>query len=207
MTARLLLATRSDGKLRELLPLAAAAGYEAVHLAMLDLPESAEERALEQFDTFAENALAKAHYFLARTGLPTIADDSGLCVRALGERPGVRSKRFSGRDDLSGLALDAANSAALQQAVAGVADRSASYRCAAAFATWDWATVAEGRCTGRIVDTPRGTGGFGYDPWFVSDDLGCTFAEASIEAKEAVSHRGRAMRALFERLAEHGARR
>jgi len=204
---RVLLATRSAGKLRELHPLAQAAGLDVVNLATLGLPESAEELAIEQFETFEENALAKAHYFLARTGLPTIADDSGLCVRALGDRPGVRSKRFSGRDDLRGHDLDAANSSALIAALAGVEDRVAAYRCAAAYADWRWATVAEGRCEGRIVDVPRGDGGFGYDPWFVSDDLGCTFAEASVEAKEAVSHRGRAVRALLALVAAHHAGR
>ena len=131
MTMKVLLATRSAGKLRELHPLLAAAGYEAIDLRAAGITESAEEDALEQFVTFEENALAKAHYFLARTGLPTIADDSGLCVRALGERPGVHSKRFSGRSDLSGLALDEANSAAVLAAVAGLEDRAAKYVCVA----------------------------------------------------------------------------
>ena len=201
MTMKVLLATRSAGKLRELHPLLAAAGYEAIDLRAAGITESAEEDALEQFVTFEENALAKAHYFLARTGLPTIADDSGLCVRALGERPGVHSKRFSGRSDLSGLALDEANSAAVLAAVAGLEDRAAKYVCVAAFADWTRGVATRGECAGRIVDDRRGDEGFGYDPWFVSDELGVSFAEATREAKEVVSHRGRAFRALLAALA------
>jgi XTP/dITP diphosphohydrolase len=198
---RVLLATRSAGKLRELQPLLAAAGVDVVDLRTLGLPVSAEEEALEQFATFEENALAKAHYFLARTGLPTLADDSGLCVRALGGAPGVRSKRFSGRDDLQGVTLDEANSAALLAAVAPQADRAAHYVCVAAYADWHWATTARGECHGHIVDDRRGQEGFGYDPWFVSQELGTTFGEADREAKEQVSHRGRAFRSLLAALA------
>jgi XTP/dITP diphosphohydrolase len=201
MTQRVLIATRSAGKLRELRPLLAAAGFDAIDLRDAGVVASAEEEALEQFATFEENALAKAHYFLARTGLPTMADDSGLCVRALGDRPGVHSKRFSGRSDLDGEALDAANSAHLLASVAGVADRAAKYVCVAAYADWTRGVAVRGECAGRIVDDRRGGEGFGYDPWFVSDELGITFGEASREAKEGISHRGRAFRGLLAALA------
>jgi XTP/dITP diphosphohydrolase len=200
VTRRVLVATRSAGKLRELGPLLVAAGFEAIDLAAAGVAPSPEEDALERFDTFEENALAKAHYFLARTGLPTFADDSGLCVRALGDAPGVRSKRFSGRDDLVGEALDEANNATLLAAVATQADRAARYVCVAAYADWHRGLALRGETTGRIVDARRGAGGFGYDPWFHSDDLGITFGEASREAKEAISHRGRAFRALLDAL-------
>jgi XTP/dITP diphosphohydrolase len=201
VSVRVLVATRSAGKLRELLPLLAGAGFDAIDLAAAGVAPSAEEEALEQFATFEQNALAKAHYFLARTGLPTLADDSGLCVRALGGAPGVHSKRYSGRRDLEGVALDEANSTALLAAVGPLPDRAAHYVCVAAFADWQWATTARGECHGRIVDERRGGEGFGYDPWFVSDELGVTFGEADRATKEEVSHRGRAFRGLLGALA------
>jgi XTP/dITP diphosphohydrolase len=201
VTRRVVLATRSAGKLHELAPLLAGHGWVGVTLTELGVVETPAEAGIEVFDTFAENALAKARWFHAQTGEPTMADDSGLCVAALGGAPGVRSKRFSGRTDLRGQALDAANSAALMQALAGVSDRRAWYACAAAFVDGAREVVREGTVHGVITDAPRGAGGFGYDPWFVSDELGVTFAEASREAKEVVSHRGRAFRALFAALA------
>jgi XTP/dITP diphosphohydrolase len=197
----ILLATRSAGKLRELKPLFAAAGLAVVDLTEAGVALSAEEGALERFDTFERNALAKAHYFLARSGLPTVADDSGLEVAALGGAPGVRSKRWSGRTDLDGQALDDANNVALLGALSGVADRTARYVCAAAFADWTRGVVVRGVTTGVIVDDARGVHGFGYDPYFESDELGVTFGEATREAKEVVSHRGRAFRALLGEVA------
>jgi XTP/dITP diphosphohydrolase len=194
----LILATRSLGKLHELGPLLAGFGIESVVLDALGIAEhAAEEQGLERFETFEENALAKARYFFARAGRgPTVADDSGLEVVALGGRPGVRTKRWSGRSDLSGRALDAANNAKMLTELAGVADRRARYVCVAAYIDARGERVFRGESTGRILEAARGTGGFGYDPLFLSDDLGVTFAEATREQKEQVSHRGRAFAQL-----------
>lgn len=200
MPARMVLATRSPGKLKELRPMFAAARIEVVDLDAAGVPESAEEGAVEAFDTFEENALAKARYFHARTGLPAIADDSGLVVDALGGAPGVRSKRWSGRDDLSGEALDDANNARLVAELHRRADRSARYVCVAAYCDGVREITARGETEGVIVLDPRGDGGFGYDPYFHSSELGHTFGESSREAKEEVSHRGRAFRSLIARL-------
>ncbi len=200
----LLLATRSDGKLREIRPLLAPLGLHLMDLAEAGLPEESDDE-LETGSTFEANALAKArHYFLASGGIPTVADDSGIEASALQGRPGVNSKRWSGRTDLSGQALDDANNATLLAALEGTSDRSARYVCVAAFADASGEIVARGETIGSIVETPRGTSGFGYDPYFLSDDLGVTFGEAAPEAKAGVSHRGRAFRKLAERLQELG---
>jgi XTP/dITP diphosphohydrolase len=196
----LILATRSLGKLHELGPMLAASGIATVTLDAAGIPEhAADEEGLEHFDTFEDNALAKARYFFERAGRrPTAADDSGLEVVALGGRPGVRTKRWSGRTDLSGRALDAANNAKMLSELSGVADRRARYVCVAAYIDAQGERVFRGESTGRILDAARGTGGFGYDPLFLSDDLGVTFAEATREQKEQVSHRGRAFAQLAE---------
>ena len=165
---------------------------------------SADEEHIEIFDTFEENALAKARYFHEKSGMPTMADDSGLSVRVLHGAPGVFSKRYSGRDDLSGQDLDDANNAKLLNALRGMDDTSASYSCAAAFVDDDGECVATGETHGRVIDEARGTHGFGYDPYFFSTELGKTFGEAMVEEKEEVSHRGRAFRALVAALRERG---
>ena len=195
----ILLATRSAGKLRELRPMFARAGLDATDLTALGIAESEEEDALEAFETFEENALAKARFFARRSGLPTVADDSGLEVLALGGRPGVRSKRFSGRDDLRGRALDEANNAKLQRELAAHSDRRARFVCAAALVGTDASEiVCRGETAGVILPAPRGVDGFGYDPFFQAEELGRTFAEAGVSEKEQVSHRGRAFRALLD---------
>lgn len=195
------LATRSAGKLRELGPMLAAAGWSATTLQALGVPETADEETLECHDTFEANAVAKAQWFFARCGgRPVLADDSGLCVDALGGRPGVHSKRWSGRHDLSGTALDDANNVFLQGALAGATDRRAQYVCVVAWAGADGVRTARGETHGVLLSAPRGSGGFGYDPYFLSDELGVTFAEATREAKARVSHRGRAVRALLSPL-------
>jgi XTP/dITP diphosphohydrolase len=163
---------------------------------------SPEEEDIECFDTFEANALAKARYFHARSGLPTMADDSGLSVAALGGAPGVWSKRFSGRDDLSGQALDDANNTKLLSELSDADDRSAKYSCAAAYVDDDCEQVGFGETYGRITEEPHGNEGFGYDPYFFSTELDKTFGEASIAAKQEVSHRGRAFRALVGALRE-----
>lgn len=205
--ARVVLATRSMGKVKELVPLLASVGVHVATLADLGVLESSAEDALEAFDTFEANALAKARYFARLTGAIVLADDSGLAVDALGGRPGVHSKRWSGRSDLDGGALDTANNAFLQEALrkaaeAGATSRGARYVCAAACVWRDGdrlrEAVVRGETTGKLLTTERGSGGFGYDPFFLSDDLGSTFAEVDREAKAGVSHRGRAFAALLQ---------
>jgi XTP/dITP diphosphohydrolase len=198
----LLLATRSAGKLRELKPLFAARGIDVVDLAEAGIAETSEEDALETFDTFEENALAKARYFHQKSRMAVVADDSGLAVEALGGRPGVLSKRWSGRIDLAGQALDDENNRLLLERLGGVSDRRARYVCVAAYVDDTRELVRRGESQGRIVNAPRGDGGFGYDPYFFSDELGVTFGEASREMKERVSHRGRAFRSLLSALVE-----
>jgi XTP/dITP diphosphohydrolase len=197
------LATRNAGKLRELRPLFADAGITVIDLGEAGVPESAAEDALECFDTFEENALAKARWFAARVnGLPVVADDSGLEVAALGGEPGVRSKRWSGRSDLSGAALDAANNALLVERLRGAVDRRAKFVCAAAWRDGARELVVRGEVPGRIVEEhdAQGAHGFGYDPFFYADALGMTLAEATTAEKQSVSHRGRAFAELLDRL-------
>ena len=201
-TGVVVLATRSEGKLRELRPLFAGAGLAVHDLREAGLPVSPDEDSVEAFDTFEANALAKARYFQALTGRPTVADDSGLEVEALQWAPGVHSKRWSGRRDLDGQALDDANNAKLLAALQGVPDPKARYVCVAAFCDGSRELVVRGSTEGMIVRDARGAEGFGYDPYFLSAELGATFGESSREAKERVSHRGRAFRALLERLSD-----
>lgn len=194
----LVLATRSRGKLAELQPLCSALGYVARTLEDVGVVESADEEGIEAFDTFEENALAKARYFWARCGgRPVIADDSGLVVEALGGAPGVHSRRWSGRNDLTGKALDDANNARLAGLMRDQVDRRASYVCVAVWLRQGQELLARGETSGRILEVAAGAGGFGYDPLFLSDDLGVSFGEATREAKAGVSHRGRALRALM----------
>jgi XTP/dITP diphosphohydrolase len=193
-------ATRSTGKLRELASLCAAAGLNAVDLDEAGVKPGADEDAIEVHASFAENALAKARYFFARTGRPVIADDSGLVVRALGGAPGVRSKRWSGDDTLRAVELDWANNRNLLESLKSAQDRAASFVCAAAYVDRDHEIVEMGEVTGEILREPMGSGGFGYDSVFYSPELGCTFAEAGEAAKARVSHRARAFDRLFARL-------
>jgi XTP/dITP diphosphohydrolase len=179
----------------------AAAGLTLVSLDDLEIDESAEEAELEPYSTFEENALSKARYFYEVSGgIPTVADDSGLEVAALGGQPGVRSKRWSGRDDLKGVDLDEANNRALVSALDGVGDTSARYVCVAAFVAVGREVTARGETAGIIVRDGRGTAGFGYDPYFLSNELGRTFGESTAAEKERVSHRGRAFRDLLARI-------
>jgi XTP/dITP diphosphohydrolase len=150
--------------------------------------------------TFGDNALAKAREAVAATGLPSVADDSGLVVDALNGMPGVLSARWAGRhgDDRANLEL-------LLGQIADVPDarRGAAFVCAAAWALPDGREgVVEGAVRGRLLRAPRGTGGFGYDPLFVPDGATLTTAELSPEAKDAISHRGQAFRALAPQLAD-----
>ncbi len=154
----------------------------------------------EDAPDFAGNARKKAQAFAAANRLPALADDSGLCVDALGGAPGVRSARFAGER-----ATDAENNALLLQRLQGVADRRARFVCALHLAFPDTRPplTAEGWVEGEILRQPQGAGGFGYDPLFFCPELGKSFAEAGPEEKARVSHRGRALRMLAERL-RHG---
>jgi len=196
---RVLVATRSRGKLRELAPLLEEQGWEPVDLEMAGIPERpAEEDGLEVAATFTGNALAKARYFHACSGMPTLSDDSGLVVDALGGAPGVHSKRWSGRPELSGAALDAENNARLLQALDGVVARGARYVCAAAWVDVAQELTTHGETAGRILERADGAEGFGYDPLFFSDELGASFGLVSRAEKARVSHRARAVRALLK---------
>jgi XTP/dITP diphosphohydrolase len=200
-----ILASRNAGKLRELRALFHDAGIDVVDLAEAGIDEWADEEEIECFDTFEANALAKARYYAARApGRTVVADDSGLEVLALHGAPGVRSKRWSGRTDLEGPPLDAANNALLLSRLAGESDWRARFVCAAAWCDGEDALVVRGEVPGTIVAHPAGTAGFGYDPHFHATELGRTLAEAGIAEKQRVSHRGRAFAALLERLRSSG---
>jgi len=201
MSEPYLLATRSLGKLYELRPMFSAAGLEVIDLDGAGIPEGEAESTLEEFETFEENALAKASYFREKSGLVTIADDSGLEVQALGGAPGVRTKRWSGRADLEGRALDVANNGFLLEKLGKSTDRRARYVCVAALVDGGGRRTFRGESEGEILEEPRGEGGFGYDPLFLSSDLGITFAEADRAMKERTSHRGRAFSQLIAWLA------
>ena len=193
----LLVATRNPGKLVELRRLLDTEGVAGVRvLGLADVPEFPEEP--ETGATFAENALAKARDATKATGLAAVADDSGLTVDALGGMPGVLSARWAGRhgDDRANLEL------VLGQ-LADVPDdrRGAAFVCAAALVVpGGQEVVVHGEWTGRMARAPRGTGGFGYDPVFVPDGDTRTSAELAPHEKDALSHRGRAMRALLPHL-------
>jgi XTP/dITP diphosphohydrolase len=200
---KLLFATRSAGKQREVRRVLEAAGIEVVFPDDAGIGERLEEERLEVHDSFAANAEAKAAYFAKWSGLPTVADDSGLEVLSLGGAPGVRSKRWAGAEGRPA-EVDAANNRELLRRLAGATGnrRRAQYRAVLAYLPRPEAPVEilEGRCAGTITTEPRGEGGFGYDPYFLSDDLEKTFGEASAEEKDRVSHRGRALEKLAERL-------
>jgi XTP/dITP diphosphohydrolase len=200
---KLLAASRSRGKQPEIRRILEPAGVEVVFPDDVGLWESAVEDALEVAESFEGNARRKAEYFARLSGLPTLADDSGLEVFALGGAPGVRSRRWAGVSG-STAEVDAANNAELLRRLRGAPEprRRARYRCVLVYLRDAGAVpeVFEGACGGRILDEPRGEGGFGYDPLFFSDELGRTFGEATPEQKDAVSHRGRALRALAEAL-------
>jgi XTP/dITP diphosphohydrolase len=209
---RFLLATRSAGKLRELREIFSGFGLDAVDPAALGIAESAAEEDLERYDTFEGNALAKARYFFELSGgLPTFGDDSGMCVDALGGEPGVYSKRWSGGHGLTGREIDDANNAKLVARMQDALERdparftdAARYISVAAFKDSAGEVVRRGEIEGRVLTSPRGTGGFGYDPYFEAPELGGTFADSTIEKTAASSHRARAFRALLSALRAEG---
>jgi XTP/dITP diphosphohydrolase len=179
--------------LKEFSSLLAQIDFEVRPQGEFDVPE-----AEEPYLTFVENALAKARHASRLTGLPALADDSGVCVNALGGAPGVLSARYAGEPK-----SDTENNRKLVADLAPHADKSAYYYCVLVFvrhADDPQPVIADGRWNGVIVDQPRGDGGFGYDPYFLLPEQGKTAAEFSAAEKNAVSHRGQALRALVEKL-------
>lgn len=195
MIEKLVLATRNRGKVEEIRELLSGLGIEI--LSLEDFPDVPE--VLEDGKTFEENARKKAEVAARCTGLPALADDSGLEVDALNGAPGVRSARFAGDD-----ATYAENNAALLRLMEGVLPekRTARFRCILALAFPDGTVrTMEGACEGRIAEESKGDHGFGYDPLFFVPELGKTFAQISRTEKGKISHRGRALRRLKQALA------
>jgi XTP/dITP diphosphohydrolase len=192
---RIVMATNNAGKLREFRELLGPLGFEIEPLSQFTRV-NAEETGL----SFIENAILKARYASQAANLPAIADDSGIEVDALRGEPGIYSARYAGEG-----ASDQANLDKLLQALADVppAQRTARYQCALAFmrfASDPSPLVCQASWEGRVIATPRGSGGFGYDPIFELPELGKTAAELSSEEKNRISHRGKALRELVERL-------
>ena len=193
MTQRLVLASNNPGKLKEFGEILAPIGFELHPQDEFGVPE-----AEEPFATFVENALAKARHAARLTGLAALADDSGVCVNALGGAPGVWSARYAGAPK-----SDARNNAKIIADLAQHADKSAYYYCVLVYvrhADDPQPVIADGRWNGEIVAEPRGAGGFGYDPHFWLPALGKCMAELTATEKNALSHRGQALRALVEKL-------
>jgi XTP/dITP diphosphohydrolase len=193
MTQSLVLASNNAGKLAEFAQLLAPLGFAIKSQRELDIPE-----AEEPFGTFVENALAKARHASSLSGLPALADDSGICVPALGGAPGVQSARYAGEPR-----SDAANNAKLVREIAAHADKSAYYYCVLVMvrhADDPQPIIADGVWHGQLIEQPRGQGGFGYDPYFFLPSLGKTAAELSAQEKNNLSHRGQAIRALINKL-------
>ena len=188
--SRLVIATGNAKKLKEFERLLAPLGIEVIAQSAFNVPEAPEPHC-----TFLENALAKARNAARHTGLPSLADDSGICVRALNGNPGVNSAYYAGPHK-----SDADNNAKLITDLQDVKDRSAHYTAVLALVLDEndpEPIIAEGRWYGEIIDAPRGNGGFGYDPYFLDAALGLTGAEMPLDQKGAHSHRGRALAKLL----------
>ena len=201
---KLVLASSNPGKLREFEALLAPLGLEVVPQASLGVSD-----AEEPHGTFVENALAKARHASRSTRLPALADDSGICARALDGEPGVHSARFAGEPPPGSTpgreAQDARNNEKLINLLADKDSRRAHYYCVVVFlrhAEDPEPVIAEGTWAGEIVAEPRGANGFGYDPHFFLKDFGKTAAELDPEQKNLVSHRGKALRRLLAKLKE-----
>jgi XTP/dITP diphosphohydrolase len=195
---RVVLASNNAGKLREFAALFDTIGIELIPQGKLNVPE-----AEEPHPTFVENALTKARHASKLTGLPALADDSGLCVVALRGAPGVYSARYA--QLAGGEKSDAANNARLVEQLAAETDRRAYYYCALVLvrhAEDPEPLIAEGRWHGEVLDAPRGANGFGYDPYFFLPSLDATAAELEPAVKNATSHRAIALRHLLARLSE-----
>ncbi|MDO8176882.1 MAG: RdgB/HAM1 family non-canonical purine NTP pyrophosphatase [Undibacterium sp.] len=193
MMQKIVLASNNQGKLKEFGQILASLNISLHAQSEFDVPE-----AEEPYFTFVENALTKARHAARLTGLPALADDSGLCVNALNGAPGVLSARYAGEPK-----SDARNNQELVANLAAYQDRSAYYYCVLVYVRSEFdpqPIIADGRWSGEIISSPRGEHGFGYDPHFWIPSLEKTVAELSPEQKNSLSHRGQALRSLLEKL-------
>jgi XTP/dITP diphosphohydrolase len=191
--SKLVIASGNAGKLREIARILAPLDIQAVPQSEFNVPDCPEPHV-----TFVENCLAKARHASAHSGLPALADDSGICVEALGGAPGVQSARYAGEPK-----SDASNNDKLIAALANETNRRAHYTCVMVYVRHPddpEPVIAEGRWYGEIIDTPRGENGFGYDPYFLVPEFGKTGAELDEDTKNAISHRGQALRDLVDKL-------
>lgn len=194
MNKKIVLATKNKGKVKEFNAALSKLGYEAVPVSDI----IAVEEPVEDGNSFMENALLKANYYAEKSKMPCIADDSGLAVEALNGAPGIYSARYAGKHG-----DDEANNSKLIDELKNVPfeKRIAAYVCALALVYPDGTVFkAEGRCEGIIQLTPQGNGGFGYDPYFYLKEYDKTMAEISMDEKNKISHRGKALRLLVEQL-------
>lgn len=190
---KVVIASNNPGKLREIARILEPLGLDAKPQGDFGVPECPEPHV-----TFVENCIAKARHAAAHTGLPALADDSGICVDALNGAPGVYSARYAGEPK-----SDQRNNEKLVAALQGQPNRRAHYYCVMVYVRYaddPQPLIAEGRWHGEIIDTPRGDGGFGYDPYFLVPPFGKTGAELDMDTKNGLSHRGQALRELAEKL-------
>ncbi|HQT30827.1 MAG TPA: RdgB/HAM1 family non-canonical purine NTP pyrophosphatase [Thiobacillus sp.] len=195
--SKLVIASGNAGKLREIARILAPLDIQAVPQSDFNVPECP-----EPYITFVENCLAKARHASAHSGLPALADDSGICVEALGGAPGVFSARYAGEPK-----SDQRNNEKLIAELAGEANRRAHYTCVMVYVRHPddpEPIISEGRWHGEIIDTPRGENGFGYDPYFLVPPFGKTGAELDEDTKNGISHRGQALRDLVGKLKQLG---
>jgi XTP/dITP diphosphohydrolase len=193
MNKKIVLASNNAGKLKEFRQILAPLEIELIAQASLDIPD-----APEPFFTFVENALTKARHAARLSGLPAIADDSGICVNALGGAPGVYSARYAGEPK-----SDQRNNQKLVEALQEAEDRSAYYYCVLVYVRSEQdpqPVIADGRWPGQIIDVARGSEGFGYDPYFYLPEFQQTVAELNAEQKNALSHRAQALKELLKKL-------
>jgi XTP/dITP diphosphohydrolase len=195
--SKLVIASGNAGKLREIARILAPLDIQAVPQSEFNVPDCPEPHV-----TFVENCLAKARHASAHSGLPALADDSGICVEALGGAPGVYSARYAGEPK-----SDQRNNKKLIAALANEPNRRAHYTCVMVYVRHPddpEPIISEGRWHGEIIDTPRGEGGFGYDPYFLVPQFGKTGAELDQDTKNDISHRGQALRDLVSKLKQLG---
>lgn len=193
MTQKIVLASNNQGKLKEFYQMLAPLGLEVHSQSEFSVPD-----APEPYFTFVENALMKARHAARLTGLPALADDSGICVNALGGAPGVYSARFAGEPK-----SDANNNRKLIHELRGYADKSAYYYCVLVFVRSEHdpqPVIADGKWVGQIVEEASGEGGFGYDPHFFLPEFGKTVAQLTAAEKNGISHRAQALSALVQKL-------
>lgn len=193
MNQKIVLASNNAGKLKEFRQILAPLEIELIAQASLNIPD-----APEPFFTFVENALTKARHAARLSGLPAIADDSGICVNALGGAPGVYSARYAGEPK-----SDQKNNQKLVDALREVEDRSAYYYCVLVYVRSEHdpqPVIADGRWSGQIIDQARGSEGFGYDPYFYLPEFQQTVAELNAAQKNTLSHRAQALQELLKKL-------